>query len=150
MDKIHLRYPTFGVLPMQDELEKQGYRVNKKRIRRFKGKMRISTLYPKRNLSKQGKAKYIYPYLLRNLEITRPNQVWSIDISYIPVKKGFMYLTPVMDVYSRFTLGWQLSNSLDKETQTGLVKDLFERYGARKLLSPIRVVNIPVTTGLTV
>ena len=109
MDKIHLEHPTFGVLRMQDELEEQGYKTNVKRIRRLKDLMGMQTIYPKRNLSKLGKAKYIHPYLLRNLTIDRVNQVWAIDITYIPMQRGFMYLTAVIDVYSRFIVGWQLS-----------------------------------------
>lgn len=135
MDEIHLEEPTFGVLRLQDELEERGYKVNVKRIRRLRNKMGIKTIYPKRNLSKLGKAKYIHPYLLRNLKIERSNQVWAIDITYIPMLRGFMYLTAVIDVYSRYILGWQLSNSLDKETQTDLVEELFEEYGTPEIIN---------------
>ncbi|MGH3096783.1 MAG: IS3 family transposase [Streptosporangiales bacterium] len=135
IDKIHLEEPAFGVLRMQDELEEEGYVVNHKRVRRLMRKMQINAIYPKPNLSKLGKTKYIYPYLLRNLNINRPNQVWEIDISYIPMRKGFMYLTAVIDVYSRYILGWQLSNSLEKENQTTLIEDLFERYGTPEILN---------------
>lgn len=135
IDEIHLEEPAFGVLRLQDELEERGYKVNVKRIRRLRNKMGIKTIYPKRNLSKLGKAKYIHPYLLRNLKIERSNQVWAIDITYIPMRKGFMYLTAVIDVYSRYILGWQLSNSLDKETQTDLVKELFEEYGTPEIIN---------------
>lgn len=135
IDEIHLEEPAFGVLRLQDELEERGYKVNIKRIRRLRNKMGIKTIYPKRNLSKLGKAKYIHPYLLRNLKIERSNQVWAIDITYIPMRKGFMYLTAVIDVYSRYILGWQLSNSLDKETQTDLVKELFEEYGTPEIIN---------------
>lgn len=135
IDEIHLEEPTFGVLRLQDELEERGYKVNVKRIRRLRNKMGIKTIYPKRNLSKLGKTKYIHPYLLKNLKIERPNQVWAIDITYIPMLKGFMYLTAVLDVYSRYILGWQLSNSLDKETQTELVEELFEEYGTPEIIN---------------
>lgn len=135
IDEIHLKYPTFGVLRLQDELEERGYKVNVKRVRRLKNLMGIRTIYPKQNLSKLGKAKYIQPYLLRNLKIDRPNQVWAIDITYIPMAKGFMYLTAVIDVYSRFIVGWQLSNTLDKETQTDLVADLFDKYGTPEIIN---------------
>lgn len=135
IDKVHLKQPAFGVLRMQDELLEQGHQVNEKRIRRLMRKMNINAIYPKPNLSKLGKAKYIRPYLLGNLKINRPNQVWEIDISYIPMKKGFMYLTAVIDVYSRYILGWQLSNSLDKENQTELIEELFERYGTPRILN---------------
>ena len=135
IDEIHLEEPAFGVLRLQDELEERGYKVNVKRIRRLRNKMGIKTIYPKRNLSKLGKAKYIHPYLLRNLKIERSNQVWAIDITYIPMRKGFMYLTAVIDVYSRYILGWQPANSLDKETQTDLVKELFEEYGTPEIIN---------------
>lgn len=135
IDKIHLKNPSFGVLRIEDELEEQGYKVNHKRVRRLMRKMAINAIFPKQNLSKLGKAKYIHPYLLRGLKIERPNQVWAIDISYIPMKKGFMYLTAVIDVYSRYLLGWQISNSLEKETQTELIEELIEQYGAPEIIN---------------
>ena len=135
MDKIYQYHPTFGVLRMQDELGERGYFVNEKRVRRLLRKMGIEAIYPKRNLSKLGKAKYIQPYLLRHLEIKRSNQVWAIDITYIPMKKGFMYLTAVIDLHSRFLLGWQISNSLEKETQTELIASLISRYGKPEIIN---------------
>lgn len=135
MDKIFMQQPTFGVLRMQDELEEQGYRANEKRVRRLLRKMGIEAIYPKRNLSKLGKARYVYPYLLRKLKVTRPNQVWAIDITYIPMAKGFMYLTAVIDVYSRYIVGWQISNSLEKETQTELVASLIAEYGVPEIIN---------------
>ena len=115
MDKYHQDHPTYGVLQMQDYLFVLGFLVNHKRVRRLMRKARIIAQYPKRNLSKLGQAGYIYPYLLRNLNIDHPNQVWEIDITYIPMDKGFMYLTAIIDVYSRFIVGWGLHNSLHGE-----------------------------------
>lgn len=135
MDRIFLSDPTLGVLGMQDELAEKGMLYNVKRIRRLLRKMAIEPIYPKRNLSRLGKAKYIHPYLLRNLEITRPNQVWALDISYIPMKHGFMYLTAIMDLYSRYIVGWQLSNSLEKETQTELLNATISRYGKPEIIN---------------
>lgn len=135
IDKINLKYPSFGALRIKNELEEQGFKVNVKRIRRLMKKMSIEVIYPKRNLSKLGRAEYIHPYLLRSLNITRANQVWQIDISYVPMKKGFMYLTAVIDVYSRFIVGWQLSNSLEKETQTELINELIEKYGKPEIIN---------------
>ena len=135
IDRINMKYPSFGVLRIQNELEEVGYHINHKRIRRLMKKMGIEVIYPKRNLSRLGRAEYVYPYLLRNLNITRPNQVWQIDISYIPMKKGFMYLTAIIDVYSRFIVGWQISNSLDKETQTELLNESIQRYGKPKIIN---------------
>lgn len=135
MDEIHMENPAYGVLRMQDELAERNLVVNHKRVRRLMRKMCINALYPKRNLSKLGKAKYIRPYLLRNLKITRPNQVWAIDISYIPMKKGFMYLTAVIDLYSRYLVGWQLSNSLEAEAQTELINELIGIYGTPEIIN---------------
>jgi putative transposase len=135
MDKIFLSDPTLGVLGMQDELAEKGMNYNVKRIRRLLRKMAIEPIYPKRNLSRLGKAKYIHPYLLRNLEITRPNQVWALDISYIPMKHGFMYLTAIMDLYSRYIVGWQLSNSLEKETQTEILLATISQHGKPEIIN---------------
>ncbi|WP_141743531.1 DDE-type integrase/transposase/recombinase, partial [Weeksella sp. HMSC059D05] len=82
-----------------------------------------------------GRAEYVHPYLLRNLNITHPNQVWQIDISYVPMKKGFMYLTAIIDVYSRFIVGWQISNSLEEATQTELLNESIERYGKPEIIN---------------
>lgn len=135
MDRINMKYPSFGVLRIKNELEEAGYHVNHKRIRRLMKKMGIEVIYPKRNLSRLGRVEYVYPYLLRNLNITRPNQVWQIDISYIPMKKGFMYLTVIIDVYSRFIVGWQISNSLEKQTQTELLNESIDRHGKPEIIN---------------
>ena len=135
IDKLFLADPTLGVLGMQDELAEIGLQYNVKRIRRLLRKMAIEPIYPKRNLSRLGKAKYIHPYLLRGLEINRPNQAWALDITYIPMKHGFMYLTAIMDLYSRYIVGWQLSNSLEKETQTELLQATIHRYGKPEIIN---------------
>jgi putative transposase len=88
-----------------------------------------------RNFSKLGKAKYIHPDLLQNLFNIQPNQVWAIDITYIPMKMGFIYLTAIIDVYSRFIVGWQISNSLEKETQTALLLKTIEKYGKPQIIN---------------
>lgn len=135
MDRLFLSDPTLGVLGMQDELKELHLFYNEKRIRRLLRKMGIEPIYPKKNLSKLGKAKYIHRYLLRGLTIDRPNQVWAIDITYVPMKSGFMYLTAIIDVYSRFIVGWQVSNSLDKETQTEVLQGAIDRYGKPEIVN---------------
>lgn len=135
MDKLYLTDPTLGVLGMQDELADIEIQANPKRIRRLLRRMAIEAIYPKKNLSRLGKAKYIHPYLLRNLQIHKPNQVWAIDITYIPMAKGFMYLTAVIDLYSRYIVGWQISNSLEKETQTELLASCFREYGTPEIIN---------------
>ena len=135
IDALFLDDPTLGVLGMQDALRDEQLFYNVKRIRRLMRKMCLNTIYPKRNLSKLGKAKYVVPYLLRNLEINRTNQVWAIDITYVPMKRGFLYLTAIIDVYSRFIVGWQISNSLDKENQTMVLKDAIAKYGKPEIIN---------------
>lgn len=94
-------------------LREQGYDVNPKRVRRLMQQMGLEAIYPKPRTTVVDRAHRIYPYLLRGVAITRPNQVWSTDITYIPMQNGFMYLTAVIDWYSRYVLSWQLSNTLD-------------------------------------
>jgi putative transposase len=105
IDELFLDDPTLGVLGMQDALSDFSLAYNHKRIRRLMRKMSLDPIYPKRNLSKLGLAKYIHPYLLRNLAITQPNQVWAIDITYIPMKSDLMYPKAIFDVYSRLIVG---------------------------------------------
>ncbi len=135
LDKHHLAHPTYGVLQMQDFLSSKGLVVNQKRVRRLLRKMCIMAIYPKRNLSKLLHAEYIRPYLLRGLKIDRKNQVWEIDITYIPMKKGFMYLTAIIDVYSRYVVGWVLSNSLDAKVQQDLLQETIIRHGKPEIVN---------------
>lgn len=135
IDKAHSQDPSMGVMRMLQSLIDAGYEVNVKRVRRLMRLMCIESFYPKRNLSKLGKAEYIKPYLLRYLEITYPNQVWAIDITYIPMKKGFMYLTAVIDVYSRYIVGWSLSNSLEAEGQAKLIDELVAIHGKPEIIN---------------
>lgn len=135
MDEEFLEQPTHGVLQMQDFLFACGFLVNHKRIRRLLRKMGIMAIYPKRNLSKLGHAKYVRPYLLRGLKITKPNQVWAIDITYIPMKKGFMYLTAIIDVYSRYIVGWDIFNSLDAENSLLVLKSAIARHGKPEIIN---------------
>lgn len=135
MDRLFVDDPTLGVLGMQDELFDLGLHAGHERIRRLLHKMGIEAIYPKRNLSRLGKAKYIHPYLLRNLNIVRPNQVWAIDITYVPMASGFMYLTAIIDLYSRFIVGWDISNSLEKETQTELLQRAIRQYGKPEIIN---------------
>lgn len=112
MDEYHYEHPTVGKIGFTDYLKSIGYHVNVKRVQRLMKVMDITAIYPRRSLTHQGAPKYIHPYLLRNLNITQLNQVWSIDITYIPMENGFMYLYAIIDVYSRYIVGWLLSNSL--------------------------------------
>jgi len=135
MDEEFLAHPTHGVLQMQDFLLSLSIVANTKRIRRLLRKMGIMAIYPKRNLSKLGHAKYIRPYLLKGLKITKPNQVWAIDITYIPMASGFMYLTAIIDVYSRYIVGWDIFNSLDAENSLTVLKKAIVCNGMPEIIN---------------
>ena len=148
MDEHHLDHPTHGVLQMQDYLFMCSFIVNTKRVRRLLRLMGIMALYPKRNLSKLGLAKYIRPYLLKGLTIERPNQVWGIDITYIPMANGFMYLTAIIDLYSRYIVGWDVFNSLNAENTLEVLKMAIASMVSPILLIRIKEVSLPVLYGL--
>ncbi len=113
LDRQYIDTPFYGVLRMHQYILSLGYNVNIKRIRRLLRLMGIFTIYPKKGLSMPDKEHKIYPYLLKGVEIVRPNQVWSTDITYIQMAKGFLYLVAIMDWYSRYVISWRLSNTMD-------------------------------------
>ena len=107
IDEQYLGTPFYGSRKMADVLG-----VNRKRVQRLMRKMGIEAIYPKKRTTWPGAGHKIYPYLLRNVEVTRPNQVWAGDITYVPLQHGFLYLVAIMDWYSRYALSWRLSNTL--------------------------------------
>lgn len=113
LDEQYLKTPFYGYRRMSVWLQGQGYGVNPKRVQRLMQQMGLAAIYPKPDLSKTNREHKIYPYLLKNLVIDQINQVWSSDITYIPMAKGFLYLVAIIDWYSRYVLSWELSNSLD-------------------------------------
>ncbi len=127
IDEQYLKTPFYGWPRMTAHLRRQGYAVNHKRIQRLMQKMGIQAIYPKPKTSGAAPGHKVYPYLLRNLAITRPNQVWSSDITYIPLAQGFMYLVAVIDWYSRYVLAWQLSNTLDGRFCLGTLQQALQR-----------------------
>lgn len=114
IDKLHYSYPTWGYRKMTEYLRLRDYKVNKKRVRRLMRIMDIIAIYPKFNISKCLHAKYAQPYLLRNLDINHVDQVWGIDITYLPVGKGFMYLFIIIDWFSRNIVDYEISYNLEK------------------------------------
>lgn len=129
MDQHLIKHPTEGVVSMVDMLKDMGYPVGPKRIRRLFKLMGHQTLYRRKNLTKNALKEFIKPYLLRGLKITHANQVWCTDITYIPMAKGFMYLTAIIDLYSRKIVGWGISNSMSKQWVLGVLKDAIARHG---------------------
>jgi putative transposase len=115
IDEEYTCHPFMGSRKMALWLNEQGFLVNRKRVQGLMRRMGIAAIYPKPNLSKASKRHKVYPYLLRGVSILRPNHVWSTDITYIRMNAGFIYLTAVIDWYSRYVLSWRLSNSLETE-----------------------------------
>jgi putative transposase len=129
MDEQHLQTPFYGVRQMSAVLQRKGYTVNVKRVRRLLRLMGLEAICPKPGLSKPAKGHSIYPYLLRGVQINAVNHVWSTDITYIPMAKGFMYLIAIMDWFSRYVLCWELSNTMDGSFCTDILKLAIARYG---------------------
>ena len=115
LDELYTAHPFYGSRRMTAVLRREGYHVNRKRIVRLMRKMGLVAIYPKPNTSKANAENKVYPYLLKGLAITHPNQVWSTDITYIRLTTGFIYLIAVIDWYSRKVLAWRLSNTMDTE-----------------------------------
>ncbi len=135
IDKLHTKRPYYGSRRIQKELKRQGTSCNLKRVRRLMYLMGIITQYPKRNLSKMAPGHKKYPYLLRGLPITKSNQVWSTDITYIPMENGFMYLIAIMDWHSRYVLSWKLSNTMTIEFCKACLQEAIDNFGTPELFN---------------
>lgn len=135
LDYWHTKSPCSGVRKLKKFLEKDGYMVNRKRVRRYMDEMGIYAVYPKPRLSIPDKGARKYPYLLRGLDIFLPNQVWAIDITYIPMERGHMYLTAIIDWYSRFIVGWALSDTLDTAPVLEAVHKAVRTYGTPAIIN---------------
>jgi putative transposase len=115
LDQLHLEHPMYGSRRLMVMLEREGQEVNRKRVVRLMRLMGLEALFPRRSLSRPATGHAIYPYLLRGVEVSGPDQVWCADITYIPMAYGFMYLVAVMDWWSRYVLAWELSNTMEAE-----------------------------------
>lgn len=135
MDEHNIEHPDEGVQGMRNMLINNSIVVNHKRIRRLMKLMDIKAIYPQKNLTVIAKNEYKYPYLLRHLDVTHPNQVWSVDITYIAMSHGFMYLTAIIDVYSRFIVGWNIGNSLDADVSLEVLQQAIARYGKPEIVN---------------
>ncbi len=128
MDALHLRHPFFGSRMMTQTLKAEGVEVNRKRVQRLMRVMDLESTAPKPNTSKPSPEHVLYPYLLRNLKITKVNQVWASDITYIPMARGFAYLVAIIDWYSRRVLAWRLSNTLETGFCLEALQEALSRY----------------------
>jgi len=129
IDELHLQYPFAGSRMMRDFLKQDGYNVGRRHVRTLMRKMGIDVLYRKPNTSRRNRRSLIYPYLLRDLSVVRPNQVWAADITYIPMRRGFVYLFVVQDWYSRRVLAWRLSNTLTTDFCIEALEEAIVHYG---------------------
>lgn len=135
IDEQYMRTPFYGVRQMTAHLRRIGYTINEKRIRRLMRLMGLEAIYPKPDLSRPDKMHKIYPYLLRGVAITGPDHVWSTDITYIPMQRGFMYLVAVMDWYSRYVLSWELSNSMESSFCVNALEHALSLYGKPQIFN---------------
>ena len=135
IDRIYMEEPTFGSRRMRDALTQLGHQMSRDHVRRLMRTMGIEPIYPKPRLSKPGKGHKIYPYLLRNLEITAPNHVWCTDITYIPLGDGHVYLTAVMDWASRYVISWRLSNTMDNAFCIECLEEALEKQGTPEIFN---------------
>ena len=126
IDHLHTDNPIWGARQMSAQLKLRGYQVGRRKAGRYMREMDITPIYPKMNLSKRMKQAKVCPYLLRNAVIDRPNQAWSIDITYLPMKHGFLYLTAIIDWYSRCIVGWDVDDTLDTTMVINACKKAFK------------------------
>ncbi len=135
IDEQFMEEPSYGVRQMARYLRRKGHWVNRKRVRRLMRNMGLMAIYQKPDTSKPHPEHKRYPYLLRDMDITEPNQVWSSDVTYIPMRKGFLYLVAVMDWASRKVLSWRLSNTLDSDFCVEALKEALSKYGKPEIFN---------------
>jgi putative transposase len=135
IDELHLKRPFYGSRKLADALRKEGREANRKRIQRLMRLMGLEAMAPKPKTSEPHAEHVVYPYLLRGLSICRVNQVWATDITYIPMRTGFVYLVAIMDWYSRRVLSWRLSNTLDSSFCVEALEEAFARFGKPEIFN---------------
>jgi putative transposase len=135
LDKLHLEFPASGSRKLSRLLKAQGQLVNRKRVQRLMRSMGIEALAPKPRTSEAAPEHTKFPYLLRHLEIVRPNQVWASDITYIPTRQGHCYLVAVMDWYTRRVLSWRISNTMDSRFCIEAVEEAMARFGVPEIFN---------------
>lgn len=135
LDELHLEYPFAGARMLRDLLWQEGISVGRKHVATLMRRMRIEALYRKPNTSRRHPKHPIYPYLLRDLKIERPNQAWAMEITYIPMARGFVYLAAVVDWYSRRVLAWRVSITMDTAFCIEAVEEALERHGTPEIFN---------------
>lgn len=158
IDEQHTKTPFYGSRRLKAWLNQQGHKINRKRVQRLMRLMRIEAIYPKPKLSRRDEEHKVYPYLLKDVQIKRIDQVWSTDISYIKIGKGFAYLTAVIDWFSRYVLSWRLSNTLENTFCVDVLEEALNiskpeifntdqgcQYTAANFLKPLQDKHIQIS-----
>lgn len=135
LDEQYFKTPFYGVRKLTELLRQEGFIINKKRVKRLMKKINWQTIYRGPHTSIGNKAHTVYPYLLRNLTINRANQAWSMDITYIPMPRGYMYLCAIIDVHTRFVVGWSISNTMTTEWCLNIVEQAVMQYGKPEIIN---------------
>jgi len=135
IDQQYLEHPSFGSRSMRRFLERKGNKINRKRVQRLMRQMGIEAIYPKPRTSISNPEHKVYPYLLRGMDIVIPNKVWAADITYVPMRRGFMYLVAVMDWHSRKVLSWRVSNTLESDFCVSALEDAIDNYGKPEIFN---------------
>jgi putative transposase len=135
IDEQFLETPFFGVRQMTWHLKNEGHWVNEKRIRRLMRLMGLMPIYQKPNTSKPAKGQKIWPYLLRGLRVNRPNQVWAADITYLPMRRGFLYLVAIIDWFTRKVLAWRISNTLEADFCVEALNEATTKFGVPEIMN---------------
>jgi putative transposase len=135
IDEVHLERPFAGARMLRDMLRREGHQIGRKRVSTLMRKMGIVALYRKPNTSRRHAAHLVYPYLLRHLTIDRPNQVWATDVTYVPMKRGFVYLCAVLDWATRRVLSWRLSNTMTADFCVEAVNEAIAKYGKPEIFN---------------
>jgi putative transposase len=135
IDQQYMNTPFYGARRFAEWLKRKGFKVSRRRVRTLMKLMGKEAIYRKPRTTKPAPGHKIYPYLLRGLPITRPNQVWATDLTYIPMKRGFMYLVAIIDWHSRYVLSWRLSNTMELDFCVEALKEAIERYGPPEIFN---------------
>jgi putative transposase len=135
IDELYTARPIYGSRKMAERLRERGHEVNRKRVQRLMRLMGLVALEPRRSTSRPHPAHKKYPYLLRGVEVVRANQVWSTDITYVPMARGFVYCVAIIDWYSRMVLSWRLSNTLDASFCVDALDEALRRYGTPEIFN---------------
>lgn len=135
LDKQYLNTPFYGIRKLTAWLKGRGYHINKKRVKRLMDLMGWQTLYQYKSTSEPDKQNRLYPYMLRGLSINRPNQVWAMDITYVPMRRGFMFLCAIIDLHTRYVVGWSLSNTMTAEWCKQVAEEAMEQYGPPEIFN---------------